>query len=89
MIGKRLLLRTLASKLAQESSARKGDVASKYQVVAFPLTLKNRVVQPEPGGMSFEFNSVKYEIKVTGKNRTGKSADDAITVVLYPAPPRV
>jgi hypothetical protein len=82
------LLRAVASRLAQKGSAKKGDITSKYQVVSFPLTIKNRVVQPEPGGMSFEFNSVKYEIRVTGKNRTGKSADDAITVVLYPAPAR-
>jgi hypothetical protein len=31
---------------------------------------------------------VKYEIRVTGKNQTGKSVDDGITVILYPAPPR-
>jgi energy-coupling factor transporter ATP-binding protein EcfA2 len=68
-----------------ESSPNKGDPAPNYLVHAFPLTLKSRVVQAVPDGMTFEYNSARYEIKVTGKNRIGQLTDGAITVVLYPA----
>jgi hypothetical protein len=62
------------------------ETSPNYLVHAFPLTLKGRIVQPLPEGTNFAYNSVKYEIKVTGKNRIGQSTDGAITVVLYPAP---
>jgi hypothetical protein len=68
-----------------ESSPKKVDPAPTYLVHAFPLTLKSRIVQPVPDGMTFEYNSVRYEIKVTGKNRIGQLTDGAITVVLYAA----
>ena len=62
------------------------ETSPNYLVRAFPLTLKGRIVQPLPEGTSFAYNSVNYEIKVTGKNRIGQLTDGAITVVLYPAP---
>jgi hypothetical protein len=74
-------LRSLA-----ETAPKKGDLASNYLVHAFPLTIKSRIVQPVPDGMSFEYNAVNYEIKVTGKNRIGALTDGAITLVLYSAP---
>jgi hypothetical protein len=79
--GQTAWLRSLA-----DTAPKKGDPASNYLVHAFPLTIKSRIVQPVPEGMSFEYNAVKYEIKVTGKNRIGALTDGAITVVLYPAP---
>jgi hypothetical protein len=73
---------------AVETSQKRADPAPDYLAHAFPLTLKSRIVQPLPDGTSFAYNSVNYEIKVTGKNRIGALTDGAITVVLYPAPAR-
>jgi hypothetical protein len=70
-----------------ETSSKKGRTTN-YLVHTFPLTLKGRIVHPVPDGTSFDYNSLKYEIKVTGKTRVGEVTDDAITVVLYPAPAR-
>jgi hypothetical protein len=71
-----------------ETSQKRADPPPDYLAHAFPLTLKSRIVQPLPDGTGFAYNSVNYEIKVTGKNRIGALTDGAITVVLYPAPTR-
>lgn len=79
-------LTQFAATLASEFSAKKNTLPAKYLVREFPLTLKSRVLQPLPAGTGFEFNSVKYEIKVTGKNTLGSFTDGGITVIVHRAP---
>jgi hypothetical protein len=71
-----------------ESLTRKGPTSTGYEVHSFPLTIKGRMVQPLPQSAGFDYNSVHYAIKVTGKNRIGLLTDGAVTVVLYPTTAR-
>ena len=74
--------------LALEAFTKKGGLSSDFEVHSFPLAIKGRIVQPLSDGTGFDYNSVHYAIKVTGKTRIGLLTDGGVTVVLYPTTAR-
>jgi hypothetical protein len=74
--------------LALEALTKKGGLSSAFEVRSFPLAIKGRIVQPLPDAAGFDYDSVHYAIKVTGKTRIGLLTDGAVTVVLYPTTAR-
>ena len=74
--------------LALEAFTRKGGLSSDFEIHSFPLAIKGRIVQPLSDGTGFDYESVHYAIKVTGKTRIGLLTDGAVTVVLYPTTAR-
>ncbi len=74
--------------LALEAFTKRGGVSSGFEVHSFPLAIKGRIVQPVSDGTGFDYDSVHYAIKVTGKTRIGLLTDGAVTVVVYPTTAR-
>ncbi len=73
---------------ALEALIKRGGLSSSFDVHSFPLAIKGRIVQPLSDGTGFDYDSVHFAIKVTGKTRIGLLTDGGITVVLYPTTAR-